>query len=149
MQAEIVNTAAPELQRAERRLPYWMKLVFFAALVPVAVLWGWRFSAAFTLGAALGILNYQWLHETIATVFNASFDARPNDGGERVGAGSVRVPKAVVLKLLLRYPLAFGLVYVFYRTGWLPFMGILAGFFVPVAGVLLEMIVQIREGLRE
>jgi len=44
--------------------------------------------------------------------------------------------------------LVFFGVYVFYKTGWLPLKAVLAGLFVPVAGVLLEAFVQIREGLR-
>jgi hypothetical protein len=52
-----------------------------------------------------------------------------------------------VAKFLIRYPAAFGLVLVFIKTGWLPPMAILAGLFVPVAGVLIEAIIQLGEGL--
>jgi hypothetical protein len=64
-----------------------------------------------------------------------------------VKAGQSRIPKSVVAKLLIRYPVAFGLVLVAFKTGWLPPMAILAGLFVPVAGVLIEAIIQIGEGL--
>lgn len=92
-----------------------------------------RMSVGFALGASLAILNYFWLHEAIRVLFSTE---------------SPRVPKRVVAKFLLRYPLAFAGVYFFYRTGWLPITAILAGLFVPVAGVLLESVVQIREGMR-
>lgn len=92
------------------------------------------FAAGFALGAALAILNYFWLHQAIETLFSA---------------GRARVPKRVVLKFALRYPLAFGGIYLFYRTGWLPLAGIVAGLFVPVAGILVEAVFQIRDGLRE
>jgi hypothetical protein len=86
----------------------------------------------FGLGAGLGILNYYWLHEAVEAL---------------VKAGQSRIPKSVVAKLLIRYPVAFGLVLVAFKTGWLPPMAILAGLFVPVAGVLIEAIIQIGEGL--
>ena len=91
-----------------------------------------RWALGFCVGAALAVLNYYWLHDGIAALFEA---------------GSVRVPKRVVAKFAIRYPLAFLVIYLFYRSGWLPFAGILAGMFVPVAGVLLEAGVQIIEGL--
>lgn len=92
-----------------------------------------RFAAGFTLGAALSILNYFWLHQAVESLFNA---------------GRARVPKSALAKFAVRYPLAFAGVYLFYRTGWLPFAAILAGLFVPVAGILAEAVLQIREGLR-
>jgi len=93
-----------------------------------------RISGSLALGAAIGILNYYWLHEAVAAVFIA----------ERA-----RLPWVLVIKFVIRYPIAFGLVYFFYRTGWLPFMWIMAGLFVPVAGVLTESIHQICQGFHQ
>jgi len=93
-----------------------------------------RFCLAFALGAALAILNYYWLRQAVEALMTS---------------GQPRVSKSVMAKFLLRYPLAFAAVFVFYRTAWLPFLAVLAGFFVPVAGVLVEAVVQIREGLGE
>ncbi len=87
----------------------------------------------FALGAAVGILNYRWLHQAVGTLFNLT---------------RARVPKLMVLKMVVRYPLAFAGVYLFYRTGWLPFSAVLAGLFVPVAGILIEAMVQLGLGLR-
>jgi hypothetical protein len=84
------------------------------------------------VGAGLSILNYFWLHQAIEALFDA---------------GRARLPKRLVAKFVLRYPLAFAGVYLFYRTGWLPFRAILAGLFVPVAGVLIEAVFQIYESL--
>jgi ABC-type dipeptide/oligopeptide/nickel transport system permease component len=91
------------------------------------------FAAGFALGAALAILNYFWLHQAVAALMTA---------------GKSRPPKHVVAKFLIRYPLAFAAVWVFYKTGWLPFAAILAGLFVPVAGVSIEAVRQIVDGLR-
>jgi hypothetical protein len=77
-------------------------------------------------------LNYYWLRNAVEVLAKA---------------GQSRVPKSVVAKFLIRYPLAFGLVFFFFKTRWLPPMSILAGLFVPVAGILIEAIVQIGDGL--
>ena len=89
-------------------------------------------AGGFSLGAALGILNYYWLHEAVVAVSNA---------------GETRIPRLLVAKFLVRYPLAFGVVIFFFKTRWLPPMAIMAGLFVPVAGLLIEAIVQIGGGL--
>lgn len=92
-----------------------------------------RFAAGFALGAALAVVSYFWLHQAIEQLFSA----RPE-----------RLPRRVVGRFALRYPLAFGAVYLFFRTGWLPFTAILAGLFVPVGGVIIEAIIQIGQGWR-
>jgi ATP synthase I chain len=126
----------PDLAQAEARLPRWMAVsaavVFLAALVAGHA----RFAAGFALGAAVAILGYTWLHQAVAVALNA---------GER----GQRVPGTMVAKLVVRYPLAFGAVYFFYRTGWLPFDGVLVGLFVPVAGALLECLFQVGQAFRE
>ena len=122
----------PELERAEARMPRWMMLGGFLALTVILLCGRYRIAVGFALGAALGILNYYWLHEAVEAL---------------VKAGQSRIPKSVVAKLLIRYPVAFGLVLVVFKTGWLPPMAILAGLFVPVAGVLIEAIIQLGEGL--
>ncbi len=131
MQAETIPT--PELGRAEARLPRWMMAWAFVGTLAALLSGQARVAAGFALGAAVAILNYYWLHQAVETLFSLS---RPV------------VPKRVVLKFSVRYPLAFAGVYVFYRTGWLPFMAVLAGLFVPVGGVLIEAVFQIHEGLR-
>jgi hypothetical protein len=130
MQTEIIQ--APELAKAEARMPRWMMLCGILAFIVILLCGQLRIAVSFALGAALGILNYYWLHEAVEAV---------------VKAGQSRIPKSVVAKVLIRYPVAFGLVLVFFKTGWLPPMAILAGLFVAVAGVLIEAIIQLGEGL--
>ena len=130
MQAETLQI--PELARAEARMPRWMMLCGFLALMVILLCRQFMIAVGFGLGAALGILNYYWLHEAVQVL---------------VRAGQSRIPKLVVAKFLIRYPLAFGLVIVFFKTGWLPPIAILAGLFVPVAGVLIEAIIQLGDGL--
>jgi ATP synthase I chain len=101
--------------------------------VAAAAVEGARFGTGFALGAALAILNYFWLHQAIETLMSA---------------GQGRVSGWVVAKFALRYPLAIAGLYLFYKTGWLPFTGVLAGLFTPVGGVLVESLFQIGEGFR-
>jgi hypothetical protein len=90
-------------------------------------------AAAFTLGAGISILGYLWLAQAVKAALNAS------------GQG---VPRRVLLNLVLRYPLAFGAVILFYETHWLPFTGVLAGLFVPFAGALVESLNLLRRLIR-
>ncbi len=130
MAAGIIETR--ELARAEGRLPRWMVLCGLLALTVILSRRQFTVGIGFALGAVIGILNYYWLHEAVQAL---------------VRAGQSRISKLVVAKFLIRYPLAFGLLVVFFKTGWLPPLAILAGLFVPVAGVLIEAIVQLGEGL--
>jgi hypothetical protein len=109
-----------------------MMLCGLLALIVILVCRQFTVALGFALGAALGILNYYWLHEAVETLLRA---------------GQSRIPKLVVAKFLVRYPLAFGLVFFFFKTRWLPPMSILAGLFVPVAGVLIEAVIQLGDGL--
>ncbi|HEV2492690.1 MAG TPA: ATP synthase subunit I [Terriglobia bacterium] len=119
--------------RAEARLPYWMAAVALAAGVAMLASGHTRWAAGFFLGGTLAILNYYWLREAIVALFDAA---------------RVRVPRRLILKFLVRYPLVFGSVYLFYHTGWLPFDAVLAGLFVPTAGVVMEAVIQVGSGLR-
>ncbi len=121
-----------DLARAERRLPWWMAACAIAGLVAATTTGHLHYALGFSLGAGIAILSYRWLHETVDALMTS---------------GQSHVPKRVVAKFLVRYPVAFGIVFVFYWTRWLPFMAVLAGLFVPVAGVLIEAVAQLREGL--
>ncbi len=92
-----------------------------------------RGGLGFAIGAFFGILNYRWLHESVEALANA---------------GIVRPPKRVIVKFLVRYPLAIAALYLFYRTHWLPFMAIISGLLVPAGGILIESPFLIRQGLR-
>ena len=135
MQTEIIRTPDQtlDLARAQRRLP-WLMAGLAGTVTLGAVGTGYfPFAAGFAFGAALAILNFHWLHQTIGNLF---------------AAGQARLPWLVITKFVLRYPLAFASLFLFYKTGWLPFSAIIVGLFVPVGGILIEAVFQIREGLR-
>ncbi len=122
------------MEEAEARLPRWMVAV--AALATVAALAAGqpRFAAGLILGAGLALVNYVWLHQAVEHLMSAS---------------QLRLPRLLIAKFILRYPLAFGGVYLLYRTGWVSVPGLFAGLFVPVGGVLIEAVLQLREGLQK
>ncbi len=165
-----------DLAKAEQRLPRWMLGCATVGLLAALLMGQGRFGLGFALGAALAILNYYWLHEAVETLMGDGRRGLSPPDEERLspparaekltaaGRGGLsspdeerlsppvpatvraRVPKSAVAKFLVRYPLAFGAVFAFYKTGWLPFVAVLAGFFVPVAGVLVEAFIQLVEG---
>ena len=123
-----------DLAQAEARLPRWMLALAGAGTLGILLSTHVRFGAGFAVGSGLGILNYLWLHHIVEALVNA---------------GRVRPPKTALAKVFVRYPLMFAGVYLFYKSGWLPFTAILAGFFVPVGGVLIEALVLLRDGWKE
>jgi len=118
-----------DLAHSEARLPRWMLWVASAGTLGILLSTHVRLSAGFAVGSGLAILSYFWLHSTVEALVNA---------------GQVRPPKRVMAKVLVRYPLMAACIFAFYKTGWLPLTGILAGFFVPVVGVLIESIILLR-----
>ncbi len=123
----------PALERAEARLPRWMAGFAVLGVAIGLVALRARFAAGLALGAAVSVMAYYWLHQTVRVLLDS---------------GRARPPKMVVVKYILRYPVALGAIYLFYRTKWLPFEGVVVGLFVPVAAVIAEALVQIVAALR-
>ncbi len=124
---------AQTLDRAEARLPRWMAAAAAVVAGGALAMGHARFAGGFALGSLVAILGYSWLHQAI---------------GSALAFTEGRIPKGLVVKFAVRYPLLLGVVYLFYRTGWLPFEAVLAGLMVPVAGALLECFYQVGEALR-
>ena len=71
MQTERVQAA--DLERAEARLPQWMTAVGVAGTLLVLASGHGRLAAGFALGSVIGIVNYYWLHQAIATLFDVGY----------------------------------------------------------------------------
>ena len=121
------------LEGAEARLPRWMAGFAAVGMLVTFLLGHARAAGGFGLGAAIAIVGYSWLHKAVVSLMEA---------------GRMRPSKATLGKLLIRYPLAVLVIFVFYRENWLPFEAVLAGLFVPVAGALAESVFQIGLALR-
>lgn len=121
------------LDGAEARLPRWMAGFAVGGTLVAFLLAGVRMAGGFALGAAVAMVGYSWLHKAVVSLMNA---------------GRVR-PSALTLgKVLVRYPLAVAIIFVFYYENWLPFEAVLLGLFVPMAGALAESVFQIGAALR-
>lgn len=91
-----------------------------------------RVAGGYGLGAAVAILGYSWLHKAVVSLMDA---------------GRAHPSRLTLGKLVIRYPLAIFLIFVFYRENWLPFEAVLAGLFVPVAGAFAESVYQVGSAL--
>lgn len=120
------------LDSALERLPRWIAGVSAAGVVACLVAEEVRFAAGLAVGAAVALLGYWWLYRGI----QAAFDS-----------GRVPAPKAVLIRLVLRYPLLVGVVLLFNRTSWLPARAVMLGLFAPLAGALIECCLVAAQGL--
>jgi len=124
---------APALARAEARMPRWMMAVALAGALATLIAGSPRATIGFSVGAVFGILNYYWLHQTIAVLMNS---------------GIARMPKRTVVKMFLRFPLYVAGIFLFYETGWVPVVAVMAGLLVPGAGIFIESLILIGAGFR-
>ncbi len=116
------------LDSAVTRLPRWMVGVSVAGMLAALTRGHARWALGFGVGSCVAILAYRWLHRAVAAALDV---------------GSARPPGGTMTKLLIRYPLLFGVVAFVYFTGWLSVSAVIAGLFVPLAGVLIECVVLV------
>jgi hypothetical protein len=124
---------APDLVRAEARMPRWMYAIALGGAMMTLLLGYPRAAVGFSIGALFGILNYFWIHQAVVALMNAE---------------GARVPRSIVIKMLLRYPLCFAGMFWIYKTGWSPILAVVGGLLVPGAGVLTESLFLIGVGFR-
>ena|SRR5947209_16828810 len=97
-----------------------------AAGVVIALIWrGWTWAAGFALGSAVSWLNFRWLKQLVYAL------------------GSDRARPRSALKLGFRYVLLGGLAYVILKYSLVSQSAALAGLFVPVAAVIVEILIQL------
>jgi hypothetical protein len=122
-----------DLARSEARLSRWMVLIAVAGMAGLFISGRGKAGLGFAIGAFFGLLNYNWLRQSVEALGNAA---------------TVRPPKRMIVKFAVRYPLVIVALYCLYRTRWLPFMVIIYGLLVPAGAILIESPFLIREGLR-
>ncbi|MBS1859413.1 MAG: ATP synthase subunit I [Acidobacteria bacterium] len=116
-------TASPE--RALARIGRIM-LALAAAGSLALLLWrGWTWCAGWLVGCTASILNYRWLRGVT----------------ESLGTANPRQRKAVLLGL--RYLLLGGGAYVILKYSAISLPAALAGLFVPVAAVVIEILIEL------
>jgi hypothetical protein len=116
------------ITQAEVRLPRWMIVLGLLAVLASLLSGRMKFASGLAAGAFIAIVGYIWLQQAVLAALSA---------------GGNQVAKGLVFKLVIRYPLLLSVLYLFYRTKWLPVEAVLAGFFVPLAGAVVECLYQL------
>lgn len=121
---------------AATRIPRFM---IFLAPVFTGVAWlgfGWRIAVGFAFGCAIAYLNYHWLERVVAALGD-----RVTSTGEPLSSGGV------VGRFLFRYlVIALG-GYIIFKVSPASLDGLLAGLFLPVAGIACEAAYELYAAL--
>jgi hypothetical protein len=115
--------------QTETRLLVWMSAIALPVTLGTLADGHPKFAGGFAIGAAVALLGYLWLRDLAASALNS---------------GNGRLPKRLVFKLIIRYPLLFGTLYFFYRTNWLPIWAVLGGLSTPLASGVVEGLYQVQ-----
>ena len=130
--SQIVNSAdaSAELRDLkgglELRLQRSMTVIIGAAVVISALMAPWRFTTGLLLGGLLSILNYRWLHTSVAAIFSI------NLAKER--------PRAGVSRYLLRYVVVAAVVFAALSLQMVSLPATLAGLSAFVPALLIEAV---------
>jgi hypothetical protein len=116
--------------RALRRIQAGMLALGLTGSAVAAAAGGWRWGMAFLLGSVVSWLNFRWLKQTVIALSEA---ARPGR----------RPRKRVAVLLGLRYLVLAAGGYAIINYSELSVAAALAGLFVPVAAVLLEILFEL------
>ena len=98
---------------------------------------GWRLALGFAAGCAIAYLNFYWLKRVVGALAD-----KVTNTGEKQSA------RGVFLRFLLRYFLMGLAAYVIFRVSPASLYGLLAGLFLPVAGITCEAAYEVYVALR-
>jgi hypothetical protein len=109
------------------RIPRFMIAVAVVATLGTGLRWNWKAALGLACGSLISYLNFIWLERVVSAL------------GERAAASQKRQSSAgVVVRFVLRYALmalgAYGILTVSSGSAY----GLMAGLFLPVAGILCE-----------
>lgn len=90
-----------------------------------------RWAGGFAAGSAVSLLGYRWMQSAVELALAQS---------------EIRPARATAAKLVIRFPLMLGILILLHWTGWLPLGPVVTGLFVPVAGVIAEILYLLASG---
>lgn len=139
MEGEERGSGGPEVAapygRAEWRIELFSVGVGMLATAVIACVAGFAAALGFLIGAAMSWLNFRWLKQGVNALVGLAV--------AQEGAQKARVPAGVYVKFAGRYLLLLLVAYVILsRLGW-PATYLIAGLFVVVAAVLLELVLEL------
>lgn len=118
-----------ETERAAARMMRWMAALAAAGTVAGWFWQGWAWSGGFALGALASYLNFHWLKTLTDTLGAAASGTPPR--------------KRLAVFMGLRYLLLGAGAYVIVKFSGLSLTAALAGLFVAVAAVILEILFEL------
>ncbi|MGH9722763.1 MAG: ATP synthase subunit I [Bryobacteraceae bacterium] len=120
-----------DLERIVRRLERWIVVLSALGAGGAFLRGGWQAAAGFALGAVAGYMSFRSMRKLV----------------EALGQAQTKPPRARTAVLLgLRYALLGVAGYVILRYSSLSVTAALAGLFVPVAAVMLEILFELTYG---
>ena len=124
----IPNNDSAFYARAERRIEWLTASLGGIVSLTLLIAIGWRVGAGFGVGALLSFLNFRWIKEMVDAL---------------VHAGRERISRWTYVKIFLRYALLGVTLYAIFARSFLPWQAVLAGLFVLVASVMLDLVVEL------
>jgi len=121
---------------AVTRIPRFMLILAFVFSGAAWWRFGWRVALGLACGSALAYLNFRWLEKVVS----ALADRATNVGRPQSNTG-------VVFRFLLRYFLMAGAAYAIFSVSPASLHGLLAGLFLPVAGIACEAAYELYAAL--
>lgn len=121
---------------ALNRITGLMAGIGIAGTLVAPVFYGWQIALGFFCGCAIAYLNFHWLRRVV------------NGLADRVTAtGEAVSGKGIVARFLLRY-LVMGLGgYAIFTVSHAALFGLLAGLFLPIAGIACEAVYEVYTAL--
>ena len=116
-------------------------MLVIAAVLTAAcfVRFGWPLSLSFAAGCAIACLNFYWLDRVVSAVASAATTDR---------IAQKQSGRGVFMRFLLRYFLMGLGAYVIFRVSPANVYGLLAGLFLPAAGIACEAGYELYAALR-
>jgi hypothetical protein len=122
---------------AYRRIQLTIIILGSIGSMAALLIFDWRVSAGFLLGASLAYLNFLWLKQSIiALTDRISAEQNAPQG------------RAVIFKFIFRYLVIATVAYAIISSSTISIPGLIAGFFLSVVALLFEAVTEVIYALR-
>ena len=136
MTEQTLTSADDFYSGALRRISRFMIALAVVFGIAAQLRWGWRMALGFLCGCAIAYLNFHWLKRVVSGLTDRI-----------ANAGKPRSGKGIVLRFLLRYLLMGLAAYAIFTVSRAGLYGLLAGLFLPVAGIACEAAYEVYAAL--
>jgi len=127
MTEDVTSASQSFYEGALRRIPRFMLVAALIFSLAAELRFGWRVALGFACGCAVAYLNLRWLERVISVLAD-----RITQTGQKQSS------QGIVLRFLFRYALMGLAAYAILTVSPASLYGLLAGLFLPVAGIACE-----------